>query len=316
MQNFLQDAVPLDEWSPADGTATGERLVAPTTAEAQEGKKGESTAATRVRLVLESNRGLQTLSKKHVWLEGLLVKVLENKLWPGKVVNTALVDLSERGAKAIGASFSSSIAVNLTNESGVDEWILKYPALVEIDGRYSWFRPMLEAVAQRLLEQVSWGLKMRVSVGAGVSMLDLISDIVITVQYFRIEGQQGYALGLLMCILVTFFLQGSIVFIQNYKGPRRVLAKELLILLSGTKPGIDAARVVKNSPQLSFHMIDRYFEHVAIRVLEVFGEAIPGCVYVEELGERSKRDHHTPLCLSSTTPLTTNPPTASSASRS
>ncbi|GMI42853.1 hypothetical protein TeGR_g1270 [Tetraparma gracilis] len=50
MQNFLQDTVPLDEWSPADGTATGERLAAPTTAEAQEGKKGEHFEHVAIRV--------------------------------------------------------------------------------------------------------------------------------------------------------------------------------------------------------------------------------------------------------------------------
>ncbi len=42
---------------------------------------------------------------------------------------------------------------------------------------------MMDAVALRLLGEVPWGLKFRVFVGAGLSILDLISDINVIVLY-------------------------------------------------------------------------------------------------------------------------------------
>ncbi|GMI29651.1 hypothetical protein TeGR_g14379 [Tetraparma gracilis] len=42
---------------------------------------------------------------------------------------------------------------------------------------YVWFRPMMDTIAQRLLESVSWGLKMRLYTGAGLSTLDLLTDL-------------------------------------------------------------------------------------------------------------------------------------------
>ncbi|GMI39207.1 hypothetical protein TeGR_g10090 [Tetraparma gracilis] len=62
-------------------------------------------------------------------------------------------------------------------EPAVGEWVGRYPALKELEEEYSWFRPMMDTIAQRLLESVSWGLKMRLYTGASLSTLDMVSDL-------------------------------------------------------------------------------------------------------------------------------------------
>jgi hypothetical protein len=52
--------------------------------------------------------------------------------------------------------------------------------------RYCWFKPMLNTIAQRLLENVGWGIKLRLYVGAGLSTLDLFSDL-----YARVRAERA-----------------------------------------------------------------------------------------------------------------------------
>ena len=51
---------------------------------------------------------------------------------------------------------------------------------------------MLNAVAKRLLGEVSWGLKMRVIMGAGLCMMDMASDAFVIVEYMGKEETRGY----------------------------------------------------------------------------------------------------------------------------
>jgi hypothetical protein len=53
---------------------------------------------------------------------------------------------------------------------------VSYLALKDIDKEYTWFRPMMVATARRLLSEVAWGVKLRVAMGAGLSMLDMVTD--------------------------------------------------------------------------------------------------------------------------------------------
>lgn len=53
---------------------------------------------------------------------------------------------------------------------------MSYLALKDIDKEYTWFRPMMVAAARRLLSKVAWGVKLRVAMGAGLSMLDMVTD--------------------------------------------------------------------------------------------------------------------------------------------
>ena len=47
-------------------------------------------------------------------------------------------------------------------------------------------------VAKRLLGEVSWGIKLRVTMSAGMSVLDMATDIFVIVRYMREEETRGY----------------------------------------------------------------------------------------------------------------------------
>jgi hypothetical protein len=107
---------------------------------------------------------------------------------------------------------------------------------------------MMDTIAQRLLESVSWGLKMRLYTGAGLSTMDLISDLYM-IYFYSSTGQQGTATSLAIMVGLCLLTQLILVWVQNHKGPRRVMLKETLIVLTGIAPGIHAMRVANGHEQ-------------------------------------------------------------------
>jgi hypothetical protein len=134
---------------------------------------------------------------------------------------------------------------------------------------------MMDTVAQRLLESVSWGLKMRLYTGAGLSTMDLLSDVFMIYTYAT-TGQQGTALSLAAMVGLCLLLQLSLVWVQTRKGPRRVMLKEVLIVLSGMKPGIDAKRVADGNEKMEHAKVNPDIELTTTRCCELVFESIPG----------------------------------------
>jgi len=62
---------------------------------------------------------------------------------------------------------------------------VKFSALRSFDDEQAWLRPMIVQVAKQLLKEATWGAKLRLFVGAGLSMVDLASDIVMVVVYMH-----------------------------------------------------------------------------------------------------------------------------------
>jgi hypothetical protein len=77
----------------------------------------------------------------------------------------------------IGIWFDSIILISATPAEAVDELLLKGPALAAIVQHHAWFRPMLETIAKRRMASAPLGLKLRLAIGAGLSIADMVSDI-------------------------------------------------------------------------------------------------------------------------------------------
>jgi hypothetical protein len=136
---------------------------------------------------------------------------------------------------------------------------------------------MMDTIAQRLLESVSWGLKMRLYTGAGLSTLDLISDVFMIYTYAT-TGQQGTALSLAIMVGLCLLMQLILVWFQTRKGPRRVMLKETLIVLTGIAPGIHAMRVANGSEQREGAAMNAETGLVFTRCQEMCFEAVPGSI--------------------------------------
>jgi len=213
----------------------------------------------------------------HPALLPMISRLCLNFLRLGIGVSSNLSDLTVEEGFNIGRSLAAALKRRLSAEAGVDEWIGRYRALCELDEQNVWFRPMIVIVAKQLLKEAAWGAKMRLYVGAGLSMVDLASDIAMVVTYSN-EGQVGNAGSLLMMISACLLIQLFAVFVQTSGGPRRVIVKEMLIVLSGTKPGVDAMRVASGAEQNEYNAVDPMTELTITRCVELFCEAIPGSI--------------------------------------
>ena len=89
-----------------------------------------------MRAIMEKHKGLRELGEKHDWFKVLLTKIVENKLRPAGDSKAKLCNMSAKQARVIGGALASCIAANLTAPAAVDEWILRYPAMGELEREY------------------------------------------------------------------------------------------------------------------------------------------------------------------------------------
>ena len=181
-------------------------------------------------------------------------------------------------AELIGRGFASALMTNLTCEAAVDEWILRYPGLKELDKKEPWFRPLIERIGKRLLAKVSWGLKFRVSIGAGLSVMDLISDIFMAVLYLKSQETTSYGYITLGLLAANILLQTFISRAQHANSSWKVQIREYLFAMTGIKPAVDAFNVGSGKQQRKDEAFDSKTELVLTRSSELFLEAIPGTV--------------------------------------
>ncbi|GMI43368.1 hypothetical protein TrCOL_g9829 [Triparma columacea] len=239
-------------------------------------KKG-MTKEEAVRLFIGSNYVLGQAVEKYTFVEAMLAAVIENKLNKMRKVEGAAKDLEKKDGKEIGSSLASTLAVSTQVQSAVDEWMHQFPALQELDEEYEWFRAMLETISYRLLEEVPWGLKMRVTVGAFTSMSDLLTDVYVTYMFWSDE-KYGYFKASLASLVASIGLQMLCVWGQNRKLGMLRVVREWIPILLGYKPAVDAYRVATGAKQEVGTALKPMWEMTFIKMVEMFAEAIPGVI--------------------------------------
>ncbi|GMI34758.1 hypothetical protein TeGR_g897, partial [Tetraparma gracilis] len=210
------------------------------------------------------------------------------KTGEGCYVCDKLCNLDVQGGRSIGAALAGSLATNLTACRAVDEWILRYPAMQEMDRLHNaWFRPMMDTLALRLLERVSWGLKSRLYVTAGLSVLDMATDLGMVNLYMK-SGQTLAGRALLAMVFLCLGLNLVMVWLQNRKcKDKKIVVKEVMIVLTGLKPGFDAYRAASRTKKHDWQFMDASMEMSFSKGVEMLTESIPGTVlqlvaYMEE----------------------------------
>ena len=156
--------------------------------------KGETKAEARVQEMMSKHKSLKELGEQHEFFEPMMAAIVRSKLRFAGKVNTSLPNLSKKEGKVIGGALISTMVTITKPESAVDEWIVGCRALKEFDKQHHvWFRPMMNTIATRVLGDVAWGLKWRVSMGAGLSVMDIISDAYMIHKYLTSE-EEGQAI--------------------------------------------------------------------------------------------------------------------------
>ncbi|GMI26577.1 hypothetical protein TeGR_g12435, partial [Tetraparma gracilis] len=172
-----------------------------------------------------------------------------------------------------------------TPSQAVAHIVKLHKGLSQLSQEYPWIVAFLEEVLKgglhrnkALLKNAAWGLWFRVISGSGLSMVDLATDINVILVYFGEEGQEGYGWMMLGMVLASMGLQLLMVVAQNGKAGWGKLLREVLIVVSGLKPGVDAMRVVSNAEMHEHHVMDVKVELVGTKMAEMFCESIPGCI--------------------------------------
>jgi hypothetical protein len=138
------------------------------------------------------------------------------------------------------------------------------------------FLSLASLALSQLLKNAAWGLWFRLITGSGLSMVDMATDINMIFVYFGEDGQEGYGWMMLGMVLASMGLQLLLVVGQNGRAGWGKLLWELLIAVSGLKPGVDAMRVVSNAGMAEHQIMDAKTELVATKCAEMFCESIPG----------------------------------------
>ena len=216
-------------------------------------------------------------------MDEFIYHIMRNKMKMGAsqtsfVVKTHLVALTANEAGRIARSFPMVMMANATAEAAVDEFIMTYQALGELDREYVWFRPMLTAIATELMSAVAWGVKLRAYLGAGVSAADALSDAYMINEFFKM-GKTGTAKSLLAMVGTNLLYQVLIVYAQNHKLKKNKWGSmlfEMLTVVSFVKPGVDAYRVASGAEQLPGAALRPLDEMLYTKSGELVFEAIPG----------------------------------------
>ena len=223
------------------------------------------------------NDGLRTFIELNPSFDGFFQTIITNKLRPRSTVNLALASLSRPDAQGIAASLPIAVLTNVDGSAAVDEWISNYPSLKELDKSQKWFRPMILAIGFRLLRDSDYGLKVRVTVGAVLSIFDMGSDIVVIWTFFQ-EGQRWFAWASIAMIFLSLFLQVVNVLSCNKDMPAWTKVRESLIVVFLVKPGVDAYRIATGAEPDERCTMSPLQESSYSRGIEMVAESIPASV--------------------------------------
>ena len=241
---------------------------------------------------------LRSLSVKYPWLELLLWNIIQNKVRPASSCITALRALTSADAEVIGKAFAFTLLGSLSAATAADEWTLEFPAMRELASEVDWFQPFVATIAWFLLNRVSWGRTARVFAGALLSTLDMTTDLVMIVQFYR-TGYRMAAIATIVMISLAISITASLIRAQNTRKSRLVIAREVMIALSGLKPAVDAYRLCYRKKKDPLLVFDPLQELMFSKLVEVGIEAIGGCVLQASILIRSPV--RTPLAIFSLT---------------
>jgi hypothetical protein len=113
-------------------------------------------------------------------------------------------------------------------------------------------------------------------VGAALSTVDMVTDVQMIVEYLNTPGKEAYAYPLMGMVGTCLFLQLLVAWFQTRKTSKSKMAKEMLIVLSGLKPGFDAYQVAKGTEQSAGSVLDPATELAFTKAEEMVAESIPG----------------------------------------
>ncbi|GMI40477.1 hypothetical protein TeGR_g12310, partial [Tetraparma gracilis] len=264
---------------------TGTKLYTCQLADTGSGVDNRDLLNEKILGMIRTTNVLRSAQAKYRFFDEFLFHIIRNAMKRGAVqtaftVKTHLVALTTNEAGRIARSLVSIIMANATAVAAVDEHIMTFPALGELDREYKWFRPMMESITAELMSQVAYGVKVRAAIGAAASFGDMISDAYMVNAYY-VAGRSGPANALLGMVGGNLCFQLIIVTVQTQrlkKDKWRTRFFEFLSVISFMKPGVDAYRVASGAEPATGAAFEPLIEMLYTKGGELVFEAVPGLV--------------------------------------
>jgi hypothetical protein len=248
VQSYFQELRTLEDYDAADGKALGIRLMFP-------GGPKNKKRWEMVDALVDSHAGLRKMAKTYPWLKAFLAASVRGRFSFAASVSTKLECLSTAEASKIGRSLAPALKARKTPEAGLYQWAMQNRSMIELFNEYPWTEDMMLAIAKEVLKTAPWGLAWRVSTGAFLSVLDMVTDINMIVLYMSTSGQEKLGYILLAMFGACIVIQLVIVIGQNWKKKDR-LPGEVLVVVVGLKPVWDCYNVVRGKAQEEHNVMD------------------------------------------------------------
>ncbi len=232
-----------------------------------------------IELIFIENESLRSMASRHKFFKPMVQQIFRNV--PKNVL--APTNPLESLTAADGVRIGHHVALNLVTNSFVNQAlhmvISETPALQTLCRDEAWLESFLVRIAQSAFNQSKFGLILRVTIGLVLSITDVVTDIVVTATYFA-EGNLFFGRAMLTMISSCMLLQLVNVYFQQRNNPlgRMPMLLDILSLLIGVKPAIDAYRVAIGVEMKAHNIYDPVIEYHLMRMIEIFAESLPGCV--------------------------------------
>lgn len=100
---------------------------------------------------------------------------------------------------------------------------------------------MLTTLSTELIKNAPWGLWWRICTGSAISIIDIATDVNVILVYWQEPGQEKFGNAIFIMLMLSVLFQLFVIYIQNKKVPRKMLAEALLCVV-GLKPGYVRAK--------------------------------------------------------------------------
>jgi len=236
-----------------------------------------------------------------------LARIFRSPVSAVKILN----DLTEAETTKIGRSFKLLLLTTTEPAAAVDAWKLDNQVLAPLFAENVWFEPMINAIAKQvsepseralwktrilatsklthsdslkmriaslrsaqLLQSSNLGLKWRVGLGAGLSIMDMISDAGV-IKTYQASGNTSGANSLIAMIGSSLAAQLLMTYGQNKKKSKWVILRELAFVVTFLKPAVDGFRVATGHEDKD-STVNPLVEMVMGKMIELALESVPG----------------------------------------
>jgi len=278
LQQYFQKLRGLGELTVHDGVVLAETCMLRVENEKARANEQEICPFhVRINELFTKYRALRELGLLNPAASSMMTACVRNKFAKAPDVYSTLAKLNQADGTNIGRGLALALITNTLPETGVDEWIHRYPALQELDRKYTFFRPMMTILAKRIMQSSNSGAKYRACSGAALSLMDMYSDLMMAYRFYM-AGQIFFARFIITTVFSNTFMQLLIVYAQNRKMGKSHLLLELAMTICQMKPAFDAVRVSTGAKQDPLQVWDAEKEMVLSRATEIVFESVPSGV--------------------------------------